>query len=260
MFRNFGGIIWLAGICMISVIFSGCVPAGTGGGASAQANAMADQKLYQPVEYMNSSKKGPVLIVLPGQIKCTNATFIQRITANNIADFAELELANASFRVLERSDLGPMLDEIAFAVNMGDPTALERFKRGKLKSTQWFVKFDVLRSEQVAKASQGVDLGALGSIAGALVGGTAGSVSSTVGHSTRFGESAGVWIVGLRYKIVDASTTEQVAQGYVEEKMEVGANSGRILGISSSNESGITLDNVVHRVVQKAVVEIDKKK
>jgi len=30
-----------------------------------------------------------------------------------------------------------------------------------------------------------------------------------------------VWLIGMRYKIMDANTTEQVAQGYKELKMEV---------------------------------------
>ena len=30
-------------------------------------------------------------------------------------------------------------------------------------------------------------------------------------------------MIGMRFKIMDANTTEQVATGYTEEKMEVGA-------------------------------------
>ena len=38
-------------------------------------------------------------------------------------------------------------------------------------------------------------------------------------------ESTGVWVIGMRYKIVNAETTEQLATGYTEEKMEVGSTS-----------------------------------
>ena len=41
--------------------------------------------------------------------------------------------------------------------------------------------------------------------------------------------------------------------------MEVGAKGSSILGVSSSQEGGITLDGMVQRLVQKSVWEIDAK-
>jgi hypothetical protein len=246
----------------LSLIISGCVPTstGTGGAASLRANEEADKSMYKPMHYTNADKKGPTLIVLPGNIKSSNASFTQKMTPNNIADFAEIELSNANFRVLERSDVGPMLNEMEMAVNMGDPEALKKFKRGKFKSTKWFVKFDVLKAEKVAGAGQGFDGNAIGSIFGTIVGGVTGSVGNTAIASTKAGEAAEVWIVGIRYKIVDASTTEQLATGYVEKKMETGKKAQALLGMSGSAEQFVTLDTVVQRVVQEAVVQIDKKK
>jgi hypothetical protein len=87
-------------------------PSPTAGKETSQkANAAADQTIYQPVTYTNASKKGPAVIVIPGEIKSNNATFIQKFTANNIADFGEVELSSANFTVLERSNLGPLLNE-----------------------------------------------------------------------------------------------------------------------------------------------------
>jgi hypothetical protein len=63
----------------------------------------------------------------------------------------------------------------------------------------------------------------------------------------------------MRYKIMDANTTEQVAQGYTEEKMEVGAKSQSVLGVSQSASGGVSLDTLVQRLVQKSVWEIDYK-
>ena len=77
--------------------------------------------------------------------------------------------------------------------------------------------------------------------------------------SVKTGESSGVWIIGMRYKIINAETTEQVAQGYTEEKMEVGAKSTSVLGISESQQGGVSLDTMVQRLVQKSVWEIDNK-
>src|SRR5512132_1000097 len=221
-------------------------PSPTAGSETSQrANDSADQAVYRPVEYMNASRKGPALIVIPGEIKSNNATFLQKFTANNIADFAEVELA----------------------YNLGDPQAARKFLgMGKLKSTKYVVKFDILKTEQVASAQQGFDGRAIGNIAGALGafsgswgGARAGAVGQAAVGSVQTGESTGVWIIGMRYKIINAETTEQLAQGYTEEKMEVGAKSSSVLGVSQSQQGGVSLDTMVQRLVQKSVWEIDSK-
>ena len=123
-------------------------PSPTAGSQTSQkANASADQAIYQPIVYTNAAKKGPALIVLPGEIKSNNATFLQKFTANNIADFGEIELSNANFQVLERSNLGPLLNEFTLAYNLGDPQQARKFLgMGKLKSTKYIVKFDILKA------------------------------------------------------------------------------------------------------------------
>ena len=243
-------------------------PSPTAGSETSQrANESADQAVYRPVEYMNASKKGPALIVIPGEIKSSNATFLQKFTSNNIADFGEVELSAANFQVLERSNLGPILREFELAYNLGDPQAARKMLgMGKLKSTKYVVKFDILKTEQVASAQQGFDGRALGNIAGALGafsgswgGARAGAVGQAAVGSVQTGESTGVWIIGMRYKIINAETTEQLAQGYTEEKMEVGAKSSSVLGVSQSQQGGVSLDTMVQRLVQKSVWEIDSK-
>jgi len=243
-------------------------PSPTAGSETSQrANASADQAVYKPVEYMNANKKGPALIVIPGEIKSSNATFLQKFTSNNIADFAEIELSSANFQVLERSNLGPILKEFELAYNLGDPQAARKFLgMGKLKSTKYVVKFDILKTEQVAAAQQGFDgraigniAGALGAFSGSLGGARAGAVGQAAVGSVHSGESTGVWIIGMRYKIINAETTEQLAQGYTEEKMEGGAKSSSVLGVSQSQQGGVSLDTMVQRLVQKSVWEIDSK-
>ena len=83
-----------------------------GSSTSEKANAAADSAVYKEVAYTNKSKKGPALVVIPGEVKSNNATFAQKFGPNNIADFGELELSNANFPVLERSNLGPLLQEV----------------------------------------------------------------------------------------------------------------------------------------------------
>jgi hypothetical protein len=249
-------------LALFSISLTACVPSstGVGGAASMRANEVADQNMYQPVEYANAGKRGPTLIVLPGNIKSSSATFTQKVTPNNIADFAEIELSNANFKVLERSDLGPMLKEVELAVNMGNPDSLKKFKRGKFKSTKWFVKFDILKAQRTAAAGSGFNGAALGSIFSSVVGGVTGAVGGTTLQSTRTSEDASLWIVGLRYKIIDAATSEQVSTGYVEKKMETGKKAQGILGMSGHAAQLVTLDTVVQRLVQEAVAKIDKKK
>src|SRR5438034_6245531 len=189
---------------------------------SQKANAAADQTIYQAVTYTNASKKGPALVVIPGEIKSNNATFLQRFTANNIADFGEIELSSANFTVLERSNLGPLLKEFELAYNLGDPDQARKFLRmGKLKSTKYVVKFDILKTEQVAAAQQGFDgrtlgqmAGLLGAFSGSRGGAQAGAVGGTAVGSVHSEEATSVWVIGMRYKIINAETTEQVATGY----------------------------------------------
>ena len=243
-------------------------PSPTAGSETSQkANASADQALYQSVDYTNKNKKGPALVVIPGEIESNNATFLQRFTANNIADYGEIELSNANFPVLERSNLGPIEKEFELAYNLGDPDAARKFLRmGKLKSTKYIVRFDILKTEQVASAQQGFDgatlgrmAGILGAFSGSRGGAEAGALAGTGVGSVHTGESSGVWIIGMRYKIINAETTEQVATGYTEEKMELGAKSSSVLGVSNSQQGGVGLDTMVQRLVQKSVWEIDNK-
>jgi|KBSMisStandDraft_5_1062788.scaffolds.fasta_scaffold138823_1 hypothetical protein len=243
-------------------------PSPTAGKETSQkANAAADQAAYQAVNYTNAGKKGPALVVLPGEIKSNNANFLQKFTPNNIADFGEVELSSANFQVLERSNLGGLLNEFTLAYNLGDPDAARKFlKMGKLKTTKYVVKFDILKAEQIASAQQGFDgrtlgqmAGLLGAFSGSVGGARAGAVGGTAVGSVHSNESSGVWLIGMRYKIINAETTEQVATGYTEEKMEVGATSQSVLGVSQSQQGGVGLDTMVQRLVQKSVWEIDNK-
>jgi hypothetical protein len=243
-------------------------PSPTAGKETSQkANAAADQTIYQPVTYTNAGKKGPAVIVIPGEIKSNNATFLQKFTTNNIADFGEVEMSSANFTVLERSNLGPLLKEFELAYNLGDPDQARKFLRmGKLKTTKYVVKFDILKTEQVAAAQSGFDgrtlgqmAGLLGAFSGSRGGAQAGAVGGTAVGSVHSDESTSVWVIGMRYKIINAETTEQVATGYTEEKMEIGATSSGALGVHQSQQGGVSLDTMVQRLVQKSVWDIDSK-
>jgi len=59
---------------------------------------------------------------------------------------------------------------------------------------------------------------------------------------------------------MDASTSEQVTSGYMERKMEHDAEATSVLGVSSSERKGVTLDTMVQRLVQDAVSEMARMK
>jgi hypothetical protein len=260
---------WLKAVVVVAgIVLSGCAEMGgtaasgpaPATGASARANAAADTATYKSASYANVATKGPAIIVLPGEVKSNNATFAQRYFPNNIADYAELELSQANFQVLDRANLGSVLREIELAYNLGDPTKAQAlFQKGELQNTRWIVKFDVLRAEKVAEAGSGFSGSTLGNIAGTLLGGRTGSVVSQGAGSVQTAQDAGVWIVGMRYKVIDARTTQQVAQGYAEDKLEVGSVGTSVFGVSSRQAGGTTLDALVIKLVQKNVADIDQK-
>ena len=233
--------------------------------ASQKANQEADAAMYQPVEYANASKPGPQVVVIPGAVKSQNATFAQKYGPNNIADFAEIELSKANFPVLERQDLGAMLQEIEVAANLGDAKTLKKFKKGRMQATNWLIRFDIIKAEPVAQVERKFDGTYLGIIAGSAVGAAtdswvAGTATGAGVASIKAEEASGVWIVGLRYKVLDANTGEQKATGYFEDKMEVGTKGGAVMGVSERSTSGVTLDTLVQRLIQMCVSDIDKMK
>lgn len=253
-------ILCLALVPVFLAALSGPCPAFSFRSPSDRVNEEADRQMYRPRSYDNAGVQGPMVIVMPGEIKSNNATFLQKITSNNIKDFAEVELSSANFRVLERADLSPMLQEQELATQMGSRDA-DQFGRGKFRSTKWFVRFDILKAEPVASASRGFDGSPLGDIAGTVIRSRSGSqVARTTGRSIQAEEEADIWIVGLRYRVMDASTSEQVATGYMERKMEHNADAISVLGVSGSERRGVTLDTMVQRLVQDAVSEMSRMK
>ncbi|PZR24611.1 MAG: hypothetical protein DI538_28085, partial [Azospira oryzae] len=171
-----------------------------------------------------------------------------------------LELGKANFKVLERADLGPLLNEFTLAYTMGDPSkARKMLQKGKFKTTKWILKFDILKAEPVAQAQQGFDGRAIGNVVAIASNSRGGAVAGEVVGSVKTQEATGVWIVGMRYKLINANTTEQVATGYTEEKMELGSKGTSVMGFSSGQSGGLTLDSLVQRLVQKNVYEIDSK-
>jgi hypothetical protein len=217
---------------------------------------------------VNAATQGPQVIVLPGEIKTTNNDFKTRFNGDNIADWAELELSKANFQVLERSDLSSILQELQTAYSLGDPLAVKKYlKKGKLKSTKYILKFDILKAEMSelqtsgfngAKAARTVSsmAHALNPFASRSTGVQAADAAAS---SVKTETTGGTWVIGMRYKIIDANTTEQLAQGYQEDTVDVGGTSTTVAGISSGHVKMLSLDSVLQRLVQENVADIDSK-
>lgn len=256
------GMIFLSLILTFSSIFIGRCAESSAEAPSVTKDTETSEKTSVPqVVYQNAQIPGPPVVVLPGHFKSIKETFTKKFTPNNIADFAELELANASFKVLDRVHLGPLLEEIVAAVNLGDKDSLRKFKKGKFATTRWFIQLDILKAEPVAEAGVGFDGKAIGDLVTTLAGDKkSGAVAGTLISSVGGSEEARIWVVGIRYKIIDAATSEVVKTSYIEEKLEVGAGSVKVLGISHTSQQNLTIDSMVHYLVQRCVAEIDKLK
>ena len=62
-------------IAVVAATVAGCSVLEQGHGAKARANASADQAMYKPIEYANSAKPGPALIVIPGSSQSNTNRF-----------------------------------------------------------------------------------------------------------------------------------------------------------------------------------------
>ena len=143
----------LIGIARAQPVFDNPSPT-AGSGTSKQANEMADKGMYKP-----SNTRTRASQARPGRHPRRDQEqqrlVHQKFGPNNIADYAELELSKANFKILERADQGPLLNEFTLAYTMGDPDAARKIlQKGKFKTTKFVVKFDILKAEPVAQASR----------------------------------------------------------------------------------------------------------
>jgi hypothetical protein len=222
----------LVSLLMGSTLLTGCVDAIKNPlAASGTPTSVSEATTV----YVNASKRNlrnsPKFVVLPGTISTSSNEF--KISGEQIAAMAEAELSKANFGVIERGSLGPLLREIQLAVEMGDTSKANRLMQtGKLKTTRWFLKLDVLKAEKKESAGGG----ALG-VSGKSV----------------------TWNFTMRYKLIDAKTTEQVDSDTVTRTETSGGGVVSIGGITFGQEGGIQLDSVVEKLVQQCIAKVDAK-
>jgi hypothetical protein len=192
-----------------------------GAASSGKANEVASNTAKPTIEYSNSAVEGPRIVVDKGEIKSSNSSFTQKVTSNAIADFGELELARANFKITKNKD-----------------------------NSKFIIRFDILKAESLAKASQGFSGGAIGGMLGGLGGRILSSAQTT--------DDTEVWNVAMRWQAI-AANGDQLGTGIVEDRMELGAKGSSVMGVSSGASGGATMDTMIQYLVQKAVSEIDKK-
>ncbi len=192
------------------------------------------QQMYEEIRYAHASIRGASLIVNPGKFVSNDPAFNEKFSADKIADFGEIELSKANFEVHERSS------------------------DSQSKPTKWLVEFDIERVEHVARQESKTSGTTASKIIG-ILGGQSESAQTggALAESAETASTRGTWVVGIRYKIVDTATQEQIAQNYMEEKAEVTDESSSFAGFSSSKSTELSLDSLVQRLVQKCVREID---
>ncbi len=230
-------------------------------GTSKQANAIADQNTYKPVEYLNAATPGPKVTVLPGDISAGHYAFSSMVNANSITDYAEIELSKANFTVLERSDQDEMLEELRLAANLGDAQALGLFRKGRFENAQWLVEFDVFKAEPVSSSYKGVDGAGAGVAVGVMLHllgqKKLGNMAGLAVASYKSGESSEVWRLGLGYKIIDPFEGKTVASGQFEKEMDIRGEMQSFLGSTEVQKARPIFDAFIQRLVQDAVQDID---
>ena len=75
-----------------------------GAASSDRANEVATHTQKPTIEYANAGQEGPRIVVAPGDIKSANASFTKKVTANAIADFGEVELSRANFKITKNQN------------------------------------------------------------------------------------------------------------------------------------------------------------
>ena len=146
-------------------------PSPTAGSETSQkANAAADQTVYQPVEYVEREQEGAGAGRHPRRDQEQQRDASCRSSPPTTSPTSARSSSPApTSRCWSARNLGPLLREFELAYNLGDPDAARKFLgMGKLKTTKYVVKFDILKTEQVASAQQGFDGRTLGQMAGAL--------------------------------------------------------------------------------------------
>lgn len=227
-----------------------------------RAHEIADQNLYHDLAYENAALPGPSVVVLPGEVKSGSYEFLLHVKPDNLREYGELELGKANFKVQEKSALPDIYQEIALAANLGDGSMAKRLKKLKITPPRWIVLFDVADVKATTTAFKFTDKNAA-SFAGALMGGMfLGASGAKMGQglvgSINSAEEERLWNITLRYRILDGETGEPLKQGEFTEQATIHRELKGFLGVDAAESGGVTLGTVSHRLIQKAVQDIDK--
>ncbi|KHK04107.1 hypothetical protein [Desulfovibrio sp. TomC] len=226
-----------------------------------EQDSLSKSNVVQKFSYKNKSIQGPLVVVLPGKISSNDLAFSMKVSNNNIADFAAIELSDANFQVVEASSHPAYLDEYLLALRQGDENAVRIFRERYFSQVKMILSFDVVKAEPVSgvnKSFNGVAIGSLVSMAMAFAGkADVGRATGAIISSVNSNENSSVWVVGMRYKVLSPHSGTQVSTNYLEDKLEVSSQSQSFLCITKGEAKRDGFDSIVERLIQKSVEELD---
>ncbi len=243
-------------LALVVALASGCAK------NAQKAHEIAAQNLYREMAYENAATPGPRVVVLPGTVTSPCYEFLCQVKPDTLRDFGENELGKANFKVLEKSALGDIYQEIAVAVNLGDGSLGQRFAKINAEPPRWIVLFDVVDVKTQTTAFSFTDKNAA-SFAGVLMGGIfLGAAGAQIGSgligSVSSAKEQRLWDITLQYRILDGNSGQEMAQGRFADQARLDRELTGFLGIDAAEAGGLTLSTVTSRLIQKAVQEIDK--
>ena len=227
-------------------------------GASGVAGAVAAQGEAAPAE------PAPVSVyVLPGGIKSSDAEFAAACGSQCLAELARASLLAEGFRVLEPASLGGAWAGYVDAINLGDTQAAARaLASGPAARARWVVKLDLMdthrmaqqftwvNSPTVAEASRYAQPPAISPLMPPELAGTVG---------TGMVRARVDWRLTMRYQILDATSTELLAQGQTQLRREVSAlvrSPGKPLPVAEATISAQNATELLRDLVRQAVHEL----
>ena len=236
---------------------------------SQKANAAADQAIYQPVEYTNAEQEGPGADrASPARSRATTRRSCRSSPPTTSPTSARSSCPAPTSRCSSARTSARCCNEFSSPTTWAIRTRrASSCGMGKLKSTKYVVKFDILKTEQVAAAAAG-----LRRPRARPDGGTAWRLQRLARRRAgRHGRRHGVGSVQTergdrrldhRHALQDHQRRDDRAG---RARLHRGEDGGRrhvdrrCSAYPQSQQGGVSLDTMVQRLVQKSVWEIDNK-
>jgi hypothetical protein len=150
----------------------------------------------------------PAWLVLPGSIKSVDAEFQKQCNPQAIAALAEAELGSAHVKLVPREALGEGAEAYIRALNLGDVEGAARaLARGGVPGFQRVIRLDVMGTHRDSQLLRWVSSGV--------------TYIAPAGPPPQGVQATVAWRFAMRYQVLDARSTEMLAQGEVVVRQTV---------------------------------------